>query len=374
MKRMGLIAASFILLIGVTGCSLFPTGENYSWGEKEAEVTVAEDGATGKLNEKLVVNATIEEPKNITWKQYNVAQVDYTDEQLETIADSLKQKKSIKNKTKMEDYFDCEYSDGSDFTYNTQYGGFGISYTTKQSDKIEYSYMIEEKSGGKLLSEDDIKEMFPKDKLDGLSLDTAISNVKDICKKMNINIGDTPYMCIVMDYENANKVIEKDSTKGADKNGNVSKWTKSDDVYYMIFQQSVDDIAISIDSKSANFYTIPQTAVTAIVGRQGIVSVKTHYLSDKKSSENVTVIDSQKALNILATDTMYAAIGDMVLTNLSLEYVVYKDLKTKEDYIKPMWVYTFERTTTTEKNGETYTRTSKQTNFIDAVTGQVLGG
>lgn len=71
---------------------------------------------------------------------------------------------------------------------------------------------------------------------------------------------------------------------------------------------------------------------------------------------------------------MYAAIGDMVLTNLSLEYVVYKDLKTKEDYIKPMWVYTFERTTTTEKNGETYTRTSKQTNFIDAVTGQVLGG
>ena len=46
MKRMGLIAASIILLIGVTGCSLFPTGESYSWGEKEAEVTVAEDGAT----------------------------------------------------------------------------------------------------------------------------------------------------------------------------------------------------------------------------------------------------------------------------------------------------------------------------------------
>lgn len=29
MKRMGLIAASLVLLIGVTGCSLFPTGENY---------------------------------------------------------------------------------------------------------------------------------------------------------------------------------------------------------------------------------------------------------------------------------------------------------------------------------------------------------
>lgn len=86
------------------------------------------------------------------------------------------------------------------------------------------------------------------------------------------------------------------------------------------------------------------------------------------------MIDSKEAINVLATDSLYAAIGNMTLTDLSLEYAVYCDLKTNEITIKPMWVYVLERQTTTEKNGETYTKVSRQTGFIDAVTGKVLGG
>ena len=70
---------------------------------------------------------------------------------------------------------------------------------------------------------------------------------------------------------------------------------------------------------------------------------------------------------------MYAAIGNMTLTDISLKYTVYHDLKTNEISIKPMWIYTLERRTTMEKDGQTYTSINRQTNFIDAVTGKVLG-
>lgn len=373
MKRMGLIAASLILLIGVTGCSLFPTGESYSWGEKEAEVTIAADGATGKLSDSLVVNATINEPKNVEWKKYNVEQAVYTNKELEDMADRLKGNNRITKKNVGDEYYNCEYSDGSSFGYNIQDGIFGMSYDTKQAIRVQYEAMISNNNAA-LLAESQIKEIFPNDTIEGLSKETAMTQGKETCSRMGINIDDSPYICVAMDYENANKELEINPNKAKDKNGNAYKWTKSDDAYYMIFKRSIDGIPISIESKNANFYAIPKASVVVIVGRQGVVEVNIRYAYKEKLSENVTVIDSQKALNILATDTMYAAIGDMVLTNLSLEYVVYKDLKTKEDYIKPMWVYTFERTTTTEKNGETYTRTSKQTNFIDVVTGQVLGG
>ena len=95
MRRMGLITASIILLIGVTGCSLFPTGESYSWGEKEAEVTVGEDSVEGKLNDSIVIDAKITELKNIQWKQYDVSLLKYTSEEIKTIADRLCQNKKL---------------------------------------------------------------------------------------------------------------------------------------------------------------------------------------------------------------------------------------------------------------------------------------
>lgn len=373
MKRMGLIATSLILLIGITGCALFPTGESYSWGEKEAEVTVSDDSATGKLSESIVINATINEDKNTKWKNYNISRATYTTTELDSIANKLKQGNSVKKKVSGNEYYDCEYSDGSSFAYNIQDGGYAMGYSTKQSLRVQYSAMIEN-NNSVLLPESDIKEIFHDDTITGLSKETAISQAKELCSRMGIELSDSPYMCIAMDYENANKEIEVNPYKGMNKTGETYAWTRNDDAYYMIFQQSVDGIPLTIERKSANFYEIPNASIVVIVGRTGVVYALTEYMYKVDSSEDVTVIDSQKAINILATDSMYAAIDGMVLTKLSLEYVVYSDLKTNEEHIKPMWVYTFEREYTSTKDGETYTRKSTQTNFIDAVTGKVLGG
>ena len=88
MKRTKIIAASLLIMISLTGCSLFPTGENYSWGDKEAEVTVDDNNnASGKLNESIAINAEINEPDNVVWKEYSISQVEFSEKELDEIAD-----------------------------------------------------------------------------------------------------------------------------------------------------------------------------------------------------------------------------------------------------------------------------------------------
>lgn len=373
MKRTKIITASLLIMISLTGCSLFPTGENYSWGDKEAEVTVDDNNnASGKLNESIAINAEINEPDNVVWKEYSISQVEFSEKELDEIAGKLKFNSSIKKKNKGDGYYSIDYSDGSSFSHNTQGGAFTISYSTQQSTRRQYEHFLQDNSGN-ILGNEDINEMFPADEITGLSQDKAISQAKDICSKMNIDIYDTPYMCVAMDMEHANKLIEDNPTKGTDKNGNISYWEKNDEAYYMIFQQSVDNVPLTVSKKEYNFYAVQPSTVNVLVGKNGVIRVENHYLYDVNSSKDVTVINSAKVLNILATDSMYAAIGNMELTSLSLEYAVYKDLKNNTTVIKPVWTYTLERTYTTEKNGETYTRVNRQVNFIDAVTGKVLG-
>lgn len=375
MKRWGLIVATFMLIISAAGCSLFPTGESYSWGDKEAEVTVGEDGATGKLNDSIAIDAKIEEPDNIQWKEYNVSLLKYTSEEVKTIADRLCQnKKIIDVNSYKEGYFNYEYSDGSSMTFNSQdTGEFTFIYNTKQNINKEYGTLVQNKNG-QVMSQAELDELFPNDVVDGLAKDEAISQAKDMCNKMNISINDTPVLCVAMDLEHVDKLIEDSPYKGKDKYGNDIQWDKKDEVYYMAFSQNIDGIMINGSEKTANFYEICSPTVTVIVGKNGVLNVENHGLYNINSSTDVSVIDSEKAINILATDSVYAAIGNMTLTDMSLKYTVYHDLKTNEISIKPMWVYTLERRTTMEKDGQTYTSINRQTNFIDAVTGKVLGG
>ena len=375
MKRWGLLVAAFVLIISAVGCSLFPTGENYSWGEKEAEVTIAEDSATGKLNDSINIDAKIIQPDNIQWKEYDASQRTMTEEEFNSIAEKLRSNNNnISEIKKHEGYFSCKYSDGTSFIFNSQeQGEFSIIYNTQKNINVQYASIIEDKNGA-VLKESEIKDMLPNDEIDGLTKEDAVKKAKDICDKMNINVHDVPYLCVAMDYENVNKIIENEPRKGTNKYGEVSYWNKSDEAYYIVFQQEVDGVPITISNKTANFYMIPLTSVTVIVGRNGVLKVENHGLYSADSVSDCTIIDSKKAIDILATDSMYAAIGNMTLTDMSLEYTVYYDLKSNKVTIKPMWVYTLERTTTMDKDGQTYTSISRQTNFIDAVTGKVLGG
>ena len=113
MKRTKIIAASLLIMISLTGCSLFPTGENYSWGDKEAEVTVDDNNnASGKLNESIAINAEINEPDNVVWKEYSISQVEFSEKELDEIAGKLKFNSSIKKKNKGDGYYSIDYSDG----------------------------------------------------------------------------------------------------------------------------------------------------------------------------------------------------------------------------------------------------------------------
>ena len=51
-----------------------------------------------------------------------------------------------------------------------------------------------------------------------------------------------------------------------------------------------------------------------IVGKNGMLNVENHGLYNINSSTDVSVIDFEKTIDILATDSMYAAIGNMTLT------------------------------------------------------------
>ena len=116
----------------------------------------------------------------------------FSEKELDEIAGKLKFNSSIKKKNKGDGYYSIDYSDGSSFSHNTQGGAFTISYSTQQSTKRQYEHFLQDNSGN-ILGNEDIKEMFPSDEITGLTQDKAISQAKDICRKMNLHTSNAHF-------------------------------------------------------------------------------------------------------------------------------------------------------------------------------------
>lgn len=377
MKNKILITSILLLLLCTQGCSLFPTGDTYGWEEQEAEVVTSENNAEGKLNDNIEVKATISEPENVDWKEYAVSAVKMSEAEYKKIAESLKGNNQIsETDVRPEDGYYCtRYSDGSSYIcISRENNESRFTYKSAKAYTFGYGDYLQNSKG--MLTDSEMKNRFSKDEIDGLSKKEAIKEAVEFCRLMNVDVSQEPNLCIAMDKETGDKMLKDKPILGLDKEGNVVRdsWDESDEAYYMVFQQSMDNIPVSRHGKTGNFYQIEETELTVIVGREGVIKVENNGMYSVNSQKSVSVIDSKKAMDILATDTVYAAIGGMKLTDMSLEYVVYKDLKDNAVTIKPMWIYTIERTGTMEKDGETYTVVNTQLGFIDAVTGKVLGG
>ena len=370
MKKLNLIAVTMLVAAGLVVSPLVSANKGYANEDGHSGIALAadNDSASKDKMQNLVVNNN----SGVNWRQYNVKQFAFSDEQLARISEELKAGNSITGIRHGESYYNCNYSDDSYFVYNVQNGGYNVSYNTKQAIARQYTFFLENKSGNAYLDDEEISKMFTNETIDGISKEKAIEAAKTMAEIVGIKLSGQPYMCVAMDMDNANRLIEEKPERGMDKYGNLSTWSKSDEVYYLVFNQEIDGIPVSV-TNSVNYDNgLRSASVVFAVGKNGVVQMSTSYMADAISSEDVNVIDSDAAINVLASDETYKAMDNIDFKTLSLEYIIYRKGVEDTAVIKPVWIYTYEVTGSYEKEGVTYDFVRELTGYIDAVTGQII--
>ena len=370
MKKLNLIAVTMLVAAGLVVSPLVSANKGYANEDGNSGIALAadNDSASKDKMQNLVVNNN----SGVNWRQYNVKQFAFSDEQLARISEELKAGNSITGIRHGESYYNCNYSDGSYFAYNVQSGGYNVSYNTKQAIARQYTFFLENKSGNAYLDDEEISKMFPNEAIEGVSKEKAIEAAKTMAEIVGIKLSGQPYMCVAMDMDNANRLIEEKPERGMDKYGNLSTWSKSDEVYYLVFNQEIDGIPVSVTNSVNHDNGLRSASVVFAVGKNGVVQMSTSYMADAISSEDVNVIDSDAAINVLASDETYKAMDNIDFKTLSLEYIIYRKGVEDTAVIKPVWIYTYEVTGSYEKEGVTYDFVRALTGYIDAVTGQII--
>lgn len=370
MKKLNLTALTLLVAAGLV---ISPLASSYKGSVKEdnnSGIALAADN--NSISKDKMQNLVVNDNGEVNWKQYNVKQFAFNDTELARISEELKGSNSITDIKHGEEYYTCDYSDGSYFAYNVKNGGYNVSYNTKQAIARQYTFFLENKYGNAYLDSSEISNMFPNDAIEGISKEKAIEAARHMSEIVGIKLCEQPYMSVAMDMENANRLIEEKPERGMDKHDNLSYWSKEDEVYYLVFNQEIDGIPVKVTNSVNYGHNIPSSSVIFAVGKNGIVKMSTFYMADAVSSDDVEVIDSEAAINVLATDETYMSMDNIEFKTLSLEYILYRKGIEDTAVIKPVWVYTYEVKGSYEKEGVTYESVRELTGFIDAVTGDII--
>lgn len=393
MKRYVGVIFLFICICMISGCSLFPDGtmnqvEDNGVEGNQTALKEKDGHIEGQLLNNMRVDADVVTYGDTEWKQLKATGKKYGQEQADQDALVFQNKENIVE-SKSEDVggyirYEYSYDDGAYFYGDTYTMSYFRNKDKYVNSKRMYMYNRIFSSDSEITA--DLNQLFSVEELEGVSKQDAINEVRQICKKLNINLSDIEPSVYVMDTEHMNQLIEQytslqyvmDLTTG-NKERNV--WTEEDEEYYMTFYMEMNGVPILAKGFSTETLYAAQCEVTVVYGRDGIIKLNANRLYDFESAQDLegTICSASEALDSVAATYQYNTDTDFDISQIQLMYVVIgKEGQLKADKteytVRPYWACTMVYHKSKIPGSEEKDYHKKITTLVDAVTKTVYKG
>lgn len=363
-KRISLIFCIILIIFTFSGCAFFPDGSKYAGEQMTAEVATEGNSVTGKLGDNIVVNADLKIPNVTEWNIYNASEKSYNEEKVMKLISDIN---GIRITDRREENRYYKFSDGSTIKFGTE-----LHYETVKSNEKHYSSLVSEYYGLAL----DISDRFPLNELDDFSRKECLDIASQVIEVFGVETYGEPVI-VAMDADSSNKFLNTEGneylkyTNLKNEEGDGT-WAKDDEVYFLEYQLSIDNTPLSLQKVSTSTSNLSGSFIDIVVGKDGIMHIDARGVNkyDKSDKINESLIDINKAFDILATSSKYmdkfSADNVMVVSG----ELSYSTIGTSTVY-KPYYKFLIKYTETTEKNGRVSQKNKIKYIFINAINGSL---
>lgn len=378
MRRVFKITGAFLLsaiLYMNTACSLFPDGNiNDEVNDDNRDVAITEGESKhveGTLVGDVTIDADVKIPSDAEWKQYNLIKRKISREKAD---------ENVKLFAAGREYAEPEFMDYDNikrYYYWFDDGSLFIdgedSVQYDKGDETEKNY---HRFAGYRRDDGvwtDKEEAFPQKSLSGCDLNAAIEQVKDMCRKLNIEINEDEPDVYVMDAVSINKQVKKINENDGRKPGDertLKEWSEDDEVYYIIFEMMLNGIEMESGSIETESKRSHPRWVTAAIGRDGMRQFDAQRLYETENEQELegSVCSLDEAMDVVAAQLQYlTGRSEYSISAIELKYMSLANRDWTEYYIRPYWVFTTVNKTTRYKDGVADEEVSTQKLFVDAV-------
>lgn len=374
MRKYIIAGGVLIATLAFSGCGAVPDG-TIAWEQQSADSVVIENNhVKGELVENTVnIDADIEGIDKTDWKEYSVNVRKFEEDETMQIShillgDDFYLKRAYESAA-------SAVSDGS-LVYNYEAGDGTKSVTVgsgrislNSSKAIEQQYSSYFNPNGKILEDDALKEIFPKEYIDGVDRQESINQFKKLCEDMSIRISDN-IRIYALDKDSANNVRKENEWLGRDKNGEYKPdVTAEDEVYCIIAPLQIEGVELPVSNTSSSTGSSSASVVMAIIGRNGLSYFTATGLYETKDEKEVTEIHNiNEVLDYIKTNYQYLEGQNQKITfsNIELKYIARYYITDNLYKIIPTYVCTKDTTIVSEKDGERTERVNTEHLYIDA--------
>ena len=341
-KRIFLYFCIILILFTCSGCAFFPDGSRYSGEQVTAEVVTE--------NDNILVNADLKIPDVAVWNTYNASAKIYDEEKF---INFLSDVNGIDIKDRREENKYYKFSDGSSVSFSSEC----LRYETVKSGEKHYNSLVSEYYGLAF----DISDRFPLNELEGFSKEECIKTAGQVVETLGVETYGEPVI-ITMDADSSNRFLNTEGNEYLKYTNLKSEegdgtWTKDDEVYFVEYQLSIDNIPISLQKVSSSTSSFAGSFIDIVIGKNGIMYIEGRGVNQYDGAQRIegSLIDVNKAFDVLATSSKY--MNKFTVDNATL--------------YKPYYKFLIKYTETTEKNGQISQKNQVRYVFINAIDGSM---
>ena len=266
-KRIFLYFCIILILFTCSGCAFFPDGSRYSGEQVTAEVVTENDNVTGKLGDNILVNADLKIPDVAVWNTYNASAKIYDEEKFINFLSDVNGM-DIKDRREENKYY--KFSDGSSVSFSSEC----LRYETVKSGEKHYNSLVSEYYGLAF----DISDRFPLNELEGFSKEECIKTAGQVVETLGVETYGEPVI-ITMDADSSNRFLNTEGNEYLKYTNLKSEegdgtWTKDDEVYFVEYQLSIDNIPISLQKVSSSTSSFAGSFIDIVIGKNGIMYIE----------------------------------------------------------------------------------------------------
>lgn len=379
------IKNAYVVLLVATCLILNGCSENLYESENDKSTTDNQSEASYNLTESKKINDNIVLEKDIN-------SVQMPDKQLDIIPVKLKDFDfnefgsmlfdNVKPDIEHEDTFTVyKYGDKQLYIYNGN-----IEYETNLSNYINEIVVTDNVSSNNI-------DAFTKKSLEFMTREQAIDKATDFLNKLNISYMKEPKV-YALDMDTLQKEqnlykkqIEKDDwLQEMQEKGKInlkSKWEKSDECYYLIFDASLENTKVYSDSyiiQESDGLNVDGSKIEIMISKDGIVYCNIGMIYEKSGSQikQSKIISLDEMLNILSEKYSQIILeSPITIKDISFEYCVVPTkidrsssgaIINQEFEMVPSWILNTVQTA----NARGETMTLNKNIIINAQTGEFI--
>lgn len=360
MKKIKLIILAMASLMTLTAC--FPTGKNVK-SEQLENIKSREIPRYIKLDayQNIAVDAKVMADIDQEWYEYKASIKKWDiDEVKEVLAPDKVIKERVDDVNLKSYTFDdsfCLYLDEVSIRFVNQ------ELSNRYYDKYirKYSSFVA----------DDVENDFPKENLDNVNKEEAVTLVLNKIKDLGIEVKEEPRV-IAMDVDNLTKLTDYNEFTPESKK-QLHKWEKDDEAYAIIFDGLQEGNKVTSEGYMTNPDYATGTRIKSLVSKDGLISLSISdvYEIKEKSELSKEICSPNHIINVIRDKYKDVILTDPVeVSEIKLEYLP-KAINLKENSysLSPFWVCNVSQTQEFTKEGKTDKVTSNFKIFIDAISG-----